>query len=215
MAATAAGFAPPMHHLSPASKLRSADASRLQALPPQKSLDEYAPTTKIPPYFGYDLINTDVSERQVEVTGYVVGAPIDDLFKLASDFTEKAPFGLKLFSRFNQPSYRSGDPNGVGDVRDFVWTGGNQYVEQLSFSDPNAHTFVYTLHASSTVQVLDSVITYVSFVNEPDQNRVKVTWRSLIQPTFPIPFFVVKKAQFKAYTENIVALQTFFPVAEK
>ena len=186
----------------------------LQALPAQKPLNEYATPTRIPPYFGYDVIDTEKKENQIEVTGYVIGATIDDLFKLASDFTEKSAFWGKLFVEFKQPSYRAQGPNGVGDVRDFVWSGGRQYVEQLSYSDPEAHVFVYTLHASSSFSVkpLNSVITYCSFVDEPENNRVKVTWRALIQTASAlIPSSIVKNAQKKAYSSIITEMQSFYP----
>ena len=179
MATTAAGFAPAATHLhlSPASNLQTTgtDATMLQALPPQKPLNEYVSPTMVPPYFGYDLMDSSKGINQIEITGYVVGAPIDDLFKTASDFTEDSAMWNLLIKDFPQPVYRSGNPNGVGDIRDFVWESSkNQYVEMLTYSDPDAHTFVYTLHASATIgYTLNSCITYVSFIDEPDETLLQ------------------------------------------
>jgi hypothetical protein len=219
MATTAAGFAPPAAthlHLSLASKLQttSTAATMLHALPPQKPLNEYVSPTMVPPYFGYDLTDSSKGINQIEITGYVVGAPIDDLFKTASDFTEDSAMWNLLIKDFPQPVYRSGNPNGVGDIRDFVWeSSNNQYVEMLTYSDPDAHTFVYTLHASATIgYTLNSCITYVSFVDEPDKNRVKVIWRGIFQPGFPFPAFAIKKGQTKAMNINIETLQKLYPV---
>jgi len=177
------------------------------------------PTTEVP-FFNYGLVNTDSKFKQVEITRYIEGAPIDELFELASDFTENSAFWGNLFSEFEKPSYKPGAPNGVGDVREFIWAvgegkKGRHYVEQLSQCDPEAHTFVYTLHASRDANLFfKSLLTYCSFVDEPDKNRVKVTWHALIEVTlvgqllYP---FAIKKSQEKAYTSVIESMQDFFP----
>ena len=223
-AITASAFAPTiatrnLSTSSSASRICSADnafAGGLQALPPQKPLNEYATPTNVLPFYGYDLVKTDSSAGyHAVVTGYVDGAPIDDLFKLTSDFTEESVFWENLFINFNQPSYRSGDPNGVGDVRDFVWEGGRQYVEQLSFADPKSHTFAYTLHASTAKSVqptFNSLITCWSFQDEPDKNRVKVTCHVILQLSSLFSVFspVIQKAQRKAYTRVIESMQDYY-----
>lgn len=60
-------------------------------------------------------------------------------------------------------------------------------MEMVSYSDPEAHAVAYTLHASSSL-LLNSVITYVNFVDEPDKNRVKVTWRALPRQQFRLVY---------------------------
>lgn len=202
-------------------RLTKGSSTDLHVIPPSIPLDECGTPTKEVPFFNYGLVSTESQFKQVEVTRYIEGAPIDELFELASDFTENSAFWGNLFSEFEQPSYKPGDPNGVGDVREFLWAAeegkeGRHYIEQLSQCDPEAHTFVYTLHGSRDVgQFFNSLLTYCSFVDEPDKNRVKVTWHTLIELTFlgqlayPIK---IKAGQEKAYASVIESMQSFFPI---
>jgi len=206
-----------------ANRFRSTEGSStgLRALPASKPLDKCGTPTKELPFFNYGLVNTKSKFKQVKVTRYIEGAPIDELFELASDFTENSAFWGNLFSEFTQPSYNPGAPNGVGVVREFVWatsegSPGTQYIEQLSQCDPEAHTFVYTLHAfKGTARIFfNGILTYCSFVDEPDKNRVKVTWHTFIDLTSAgkLAYPIVKKSQEKAHTTNIESMQSFFPI---
>jgi len=187
-------------------------SSELHALPEQKPLSDYATPTKVPPFYGNEFVNDDKSQTQIFNSGYIEGGDIDELFELFSDFSETSPFWLKK-ATFRQPSYRSGLPNGVGNVRDFEYIkSGNKYVEQLSYSDPDAHTFAYNLlaSASSSIRLLfNSMTTYVSFVDEPDKNRVKFTMRRLYRST--IPGLPPKKILSRPPMVLIETMQTLYP----
>ena len=181
-------------------------------LPPQKPLEEYEKTlTMQPPFFGYENFNTDKTLNQLEVSGYVTGASIDDLFALVNDFTEDSVYWKKAGLAYNVPSYRSGNPNGVGTVRDFYYVSKGedaQYVEMLQYCDPENHALIYTMKAAKT-KFLNGLMMYVTMVDEPENNRVKVTWMAFVQS--PLPFFAIKGRQAAAYANNIEVLQTFFP----
>lgn len=186
-------------------------SSQLQALPPQKPLNEYPPPTNEAPHYGYSNFNPRRSIKTNEVSGYVEGAPIDELFKLASDFTKDSAFWKKTLD-FTE-TYSSGAPNDVGSIRDFIYIGKTaQYVEMLSHCDPEAYTFTYASLASNQF-VLNALLTTVSMVDDPENNRVKVTWAREIQTA--IPFFLVRGRQKKADELNIEILQSFFPVTKE
>mmetsp|Transcript_2902 Transcript_2902/g.6731 ORF Transcript_2902/g.6731 Transcript_2902/m.6731 type:complete len:205 (-) Transcript_2902:235-849(-) len=190
--------------------LSLAIATNAFGLPPQKPLVEYSKTcTMLPPFFGYETtVNTDKLVNQLEVSGYVTGAPIDELFALVNDFTEDSVFWKKTL-KFDEV-YRSGNPNGVGTVRDFsyITNPDAQYVEMMQYSDPENHALVYTMQAARDKR-LNSLAAFVTMVDEPENNRVKVTWRALLQT--PVPFLLLKNRQTAAYAKNIEVLQTFYP----
>ena len=151
LTSTDAAFAP-LSSVARKLLVRSVDrirgASQLQALPPQKPLNEYPAPTDEAPHYGYSFFNPNKSIKTNEVSGYVEGATIDELFKLASDFTEDSAFWKETLD-FTE-TYSSGAPNGVGSLRDFVYKGKTaQYVEMLSHCDPEAYTFTYTNLASN------------------------------------------------------------------
>jgi hypothetical protein len=173
-----------------------------QQLPPLKPLEDYAKTlTSQPPFYGYDLFNTKKKLYPIVATGHVTGASIDDLFDIVNNFD--SPYWTGRLPPV-EPNYPPQNPKGVPIVRHI--SDSYEYVEMKRYSDPENHSLIYTMEWSDGFPI-GPFICHVTMVDEPENNRVKVTWMGHTQNTFP--FFIIKRLQGKVWAEQIEDLQTY------
>ena len=171
-------------------------------LPPLQSLEAYAKTWRPqPPFYGYDLFDFDKKLYPIVGTGYVTGKSIDELFEIVNDFD--GPFWTERFP-YLEPSFPPGNAKSVPCARRF--TGTYEYVEMKRYSDAENHSLIYTMEWSDGA-IISPFICHVTMIDEPENNRVKVSWSGYTQNI--VPFFIMKKLQGKTWGSQITDLQKF------